>query len=80
MKPENVKCPDCNGEMIPRSSQYGKFWGCKDYPKCRGTRDSMGRSKADRDAEARENNKDDHEDVGPDSFSPVKEKFSFNKK
>lgn len=50
MKPENLKCPDCEGEMVPRSSQYGKFWGCKAYPKCKGTRDSMGLSKADKDA------------------------------
>lgn len=50
-KPENVKCPDCNGEMVPRKSQYGTFWGCKSYPKCKGTRDSMGMSKQDKDIE-----------------------------
>lgn len=33
---ENVKCPDCNGDMISRKSQYGTFWGCKKYPKCKG--------------------------------------------
>lgn len=47
---ENVKCPDCGGPMIPRSSKHGKFWGCKDYPNCKGTRDSMGRSKRERDS------------------------------
>jgi DNA topoisomerase-1 len=51
MKPENVKCPECGGEMTPRSSKFGKFWGCKDYPKCKGTRDSMGMSKKDREQE-----------------------------
>lgn len=51
MKPENVKCPDCGGEMTPRKSSYGTFWGCKNYPKCKGTRDSMGRSKQDREEE-----------------------------
>lgn len=50
-KPQNVKCPDCGGEMISRKGQYGTFWGCKKYPDCRGTRDSMGRSKAEREAE-----------------------------
>lgn len=35
---ENLKCPDCDGPMTPRTSQHGKFWGCKAYPKCRGTR------------------------------------------
>ncbi len=48
---EDVKCPDCNGPMAPRTGQYGKFWGCKKYPNCRGTRDSMGRSKAEREQE-----------------------------
>lgn len=51
MKPENVKCPNCDGPMISRSSKYGVFWGCAQYPKCKGTRDSLGRSRADREAE-----------------------------
>lgn len=51
MKPENVKCPKCGGPMTPRSSSYGKFWGCKDYPRCDGTRDSMGRTKEEREYE-----------------------------
>ena len=42
MKPEAVKCPDCEGPMVSRKSQHGVFWGCKAYPKCRGTRNSMG--------------------------------------
>lgn len=46
---EDTKCPDCNGPMVPRTSKHGKFWGCKNYPVCKGTRDSMGLSKADRD-------------------------------
>jgi len=49
MKPENVKCPDCNGEMVSRTGKFGVFWGCKAFPACKGTRDSMGRSKADRE-------------------------------
>ena len=51
MKPENVKCPECDGEMISRSGKYGVFWGCKKFPECKGTRDNMGRSKADREHE-----------------------------
>ena len=47
-KPEGLKCPDCGSEMIERKSQYGMFWGCRQYPKCKGTRDSEGLSKADR--------------------------------
>lgn len=42
MKPENVTCPDCNGPMTSRTSAHGVFWGCKAYPKCKGTRNSMG--------------------------------------
>lgn len=38
-------CPECDGEMVSRKSQYGTFWGCKKYPKCKGTRDSEGRTK-----------------------------------
>lgn len=48
---ENVKCPECDGPMVSRSGTYGTFWGCKAYPNCRGTRDSQGRSKAERDEE-----------------------------
>ena len=29
-------CPKCSGGMIVRSGRYGKFWGCKNYPKCKG--------------------------------------------
>lgn len=53
---ESVKCPDCDGPMQSRKSSYGMFWGCKDYPRCHGTRDSEGRSKAEREH---------HENWGP---------------
>lgn len=42
MKPENVTCPECDGPMVPRTSAHGKFWGCKAFPKCRGTRNVDG--------------------------------------
>lgn len=48
---EDVKCPECYKKMVSRKGQYGTFWGCTDYPNCRGTRDSMGRSKAEREEE-----------------------------
>lgn len=61
MKPENVKCPECQGEMIPRKSKYGTFWGCKNYPKCKGTRDVSGLSKEERDETYEgEDNKEDN--------------------
>jgi len=47
---QNVKCPKCKGPMVPRTNKKDgtKFWGCKGYPQCNGTRDSMGLSKEDK--------------------------------
>ncbi len=55
---QELKCPDCEGPMVSRKGQYGSFWGCRKYPDCRGTRDSMGRSKAERAAERDKSEKD----------------------
>jgi len=65
---ENVKCPDCDGPMTPRKSQYGTFWGCKAYPKCKGIRDVNGDSKDDRARRKAAEDPDKYEDIGPDSF------------
>ena len=45
-------CPDCGGEMALRTNRTSgnKFWGCKKYPKCMGTRDESGLSKQEREA------------------------------
>jgi len=56
MELENVKCPECNLDMIPKTSKFGAFWGCRNYPYCKGTRDSMGRSKEDREIELERDN------------------------
>ena len=77
---EDVKCPNCDGPMTPRTGQYGKFWGCKAFPSCKGTRDSMGRSKKDREEWKGEKQGDDYEDIGPDSSMNRSEKYSFNRK
>ena len=47
---EETLCPLCNGKMISRvnSKTGSRFWGCADFPVCKGTRDSMGRSKQDK--------------------------------
>lgn len=50
---ENLKCPECQGDMIARNGKYGKFWGCKSFPECKGTRNSEGLSKQDRDKEGK---------------------------
>lgn len=52
-KIENVKCPICDGPMTSRKSEHGCFFGCMAYPRCKGTRDSMGRSKAEREDDQR---------------------------
>lgn len=28
-------CPKCGGELIKRNGQYGEFYGCSNYPKCK---------------------------------------------
>ncbi len=32
------KCPECGGEMRLRHGKRGDFWGCINYPTCRGTK------------------------------------------
>lgn len=32
-----VNCPKCGGEIVERFSKRGKFYGCKNYPKCNFT-------------------------------------------
>jgi DNA-binding helix-hairpin-helix protein with protein kinase domain len=31
-------CPRCGSQMRRRSGRYGQFWGCSQYPRCKGTR------------------------------------------
>lgn len=40
-------CPVCNGTMVLRTARKGKnigrqFWGCQQFPKCKGTREFSG--------------------------------------
>ncbi|MGQ9733155.1 MAG: type I DNA topoisomerase, partial [Candidatus Zipacnadales bacterium] len=39
-----VKCPECGAEMVVRQSRRGPFWGCSNYPQCRGTAPLKGTS------------------------------------
>lgn len=32
------KCPKCGAPMIVKSGPYGRFYGCTDFPRCRGKR------------------------------------------
>jgi ssDNA-binding Zn-finger/Zn-ribbon topoisomerase 1 len=31
-------CPRCKSPMVRRTSEFGPFWGCNQFPRCRGTR------------------------------------------
>lgn len=33
----NLKCPKCGGKLEEKTGQYGKFFGCSNYPKCQYT-------------------------------------------
>jgi DNA topoisomerase I len=35
---ENVRCQICGKAMVLRSGRFGRFFGCVDYPKCKGIR------------------------------------------
>lgn len=74
---ENLKCPDCDGMMVPRSGPYGKFWGCKRYPSCKGTRDSEGLSKAERAANKGQD--EDGNEFPADSSERMQHTFNSNK-
>jgi len=42
--PEMMICPRCNSPMVKRVARKGsnagqEFWGCSEFPRCRGTRD-----------------------------------------
>lgn len=57
--PQNVKCPKCGGPMVSRltrlrpkvlgGSVQRRFWSCRKYPDCDGTRDTDGRSRIEID-------------------------------
>ncbi|MBW3577713.1 MAG: type I DNA topoisomerase [Actinobacteria bacterium] len=33
---ERVACPNCGKPMVRRSGRFGEFYGCVDYPSCKG--------------------------------------------
>lgn len=48
---EETLCPDCGGKMVSRVNSHTqqRFWGCANFPVCKGTRDTDGQSKKDRE-------------------------------
>lgn len=41
---EETLCPTCGGPMVSRANKASgqRFWGCKNYPTCKGTRNTDG--------------------------------------
>ena len=37
-KLKSLVCPKCEGDLVVRKGQYGKFYGCSNYPKCKYTK------------------------------------------
>lgn len=35
-------CPECGAETTMRSGPYGTFYGCSNYPRCKGSRKDNG--------------------------------------
>ena len=64
MSIEETKCPVCDGPMQSRVNRATgqRFWGCKRYPVCKGTRNT--------DGEARNSSYRDELDGEGDSFAP----------
>ena len=66
MAVEETLCPDCGGKMVPRTSAHGKFWGCANFPRCKGTRNSMGeaQNRFESDTQRRRSTSED-DDMSP---------------
>lgn len=78
---EETLCPDCNKKMISRIGKYGVFWGCIDYPDCKGTRDNQGRSKADREKwKDEQEEKKEQEDTSSEWQRNKEDNIHWNKK
>ncbi|MCM0664535.1 NERD domain-containing protein [Flavobacterium tyrosinilyticum] len=37
-KIQEKKCPRCGNSLVERKGEFGKFFGCKSYPKCKFTK------------------------------------------
>ena len=44
---EETRCPECDGPMVSRANKATgqRFWGCKNFPKCKGTRNTDGEAR-----------------------------------
>lgn len=32
-------CPICRGDMVLKTGRHGQFWGCSQFPSCKGNVD-----------------------------------------
>ena len=48
---EETRCPLCEGPMVSRANKATgqRFWGCKRFPVCKGTRNTDGEARPSRD-------------------------------
>ena len=37
-QPTKTKCPKCGSNMVLRRGKFGQFYGCSQFPRCRGTK------------------------------------------
>jgi ssDNA-binding Zn-finger/Zn-ribbon topoisomerase 1 len=60
MMMEETLCPQCGGPMKSRANAAtgARFWGCANFPRCRGTRNTDGEANTP-NAEARPNPDED---------------------
>jgi len=42
---EPLNCPDCGGELSPKSGRFGPYFGCSSFPKCRFVSNLRGEAK-----------------------------------
>lgn len=54
------KCPQCNGNMVLRNSNFGLFWSCINFPKCTGNRDFKGNSPTEIKLRKKKESKDEN--------------------
>lgn len=60
-------CPKCNGPMVSRANAKTgqRFWGCKAYPKCTGTRNTDGEAPTRENSQRRPDREIDGEEELP---------------
>ena len=38
---KEYRCPLCGGILVSRQGRFGQFWGCKNYPNCKFTKNRV---------------------------------------